>query len=94
MEVFLPSSDLRPLLYMLMLIFRIISNKISLFLQADGFPGLVPLIRSYLQSMEVDTDTHCTIEQYLRFIERRASGELVTTATWMREQVLKHPDYK
>ncbi|XP_030382175.1 glutamate--cysteine ligase [Scaptodrosophila lebanonensis] len=58
------------------------------------FPGLVPLIRSYLQSMEVDTDTHCTIEQYLRFIQKRAAGELVTTATWMREQVLSHPDYK
>lgn len=54
----------------------------------------MPLIRSYLQSMEVDTDTHCTIEQYLRFIEKRAAGELVTTATWMREQVLSHPDYK
>ncbi|KAM7348926.1 glutamate--cysteine ligase isoform 2-T12 [Cochliomyia hominivorax] len=60
----------------------------------DTFPGLVPLIRSYLQSMEVDTDTHCTIEQYLRFIQKRASGELVTTATWMREQVLNHPEYK
>ncbi|XP_068152614.1 glutamate--cysteine ligase isoform X2 [Drosophila tropicalis] len=58
------------------------------------FPGLVPLIRSYLQSMEVDTDTHCTIEQYLRFIQKRAAGELITTATWMREQVLNHPDYK
>ncbi|XP_073831222.1 glutamate--cysteine ligase-like [Musca autumnalis] len=74
--------------YELMSIGEIFNGK------ADGFPGLVPLIRSYLQSMEVDTDTHCTIEQYLRFIERRASGELVTTATWMREQVLKHPDYK
>lgn len=63
-------------------------------MQTDSFPGLVPLIRSYLQSMEVDPDTHCTIEQYLRFIEKRASGELVTTATWMREQVLNHPDYK
>ncbi|XP_036318895.1 glutamate--cysteine ligase [Rhagoletis pomonella] len=62
--------------------------------KADSFPGLVPLIRSYLQSMEVDTDTHCTIEQYLRFIEKRASGELVTTATWIREKVLNHPDYK
>ncbi|XP_018796163.1 PREDICTED: glutamate--cysteine ligase [Bactrocera latifrons] len=62
--------------------------------KADTFPGLVPLIRSYLQSMEVDPDTHCTIEQYLRFIEKRASGELITTATWMREQVLNHPDYK
>ncbi|XP_062138102.1 glutamate--cysteine ligase [Drosophila sulfurigaster albostrigata] len=58
------------------------------------FPGLVPLIRSYLQSMEVDTDTHCTIEQYLRFIQKRAAGELVTTATWIRDQVLSHPDYK
>ncbi|XP_067641863.1 glutamate--cysteine ligase [Eurosta solidaginis] len=62
--------------------------------KADSSPGLVPLIRSYLQSMEVDPDTHCTIEQYLRFIEKRASGELVTTATWIREQVLNHPDYK
>jgi len=62
--------------------------------QPNVFPGLVPLIRSYLQSMEVDTDTHCTIEQYLRFIEKRAAGELITTATWMREQVLSHPDYK
>lgn len=68
--------------------------KIICFLQADSFPGLVPLIRSYLQSMEVDTDSHCTIEQYLRFIQKRASGELITTATWMREQVLNHPDYK
>ncbi|KAH8292703.1 hypothetical protein KR018_003228 [Drosophila ironensis] len=62
--------------------------------KANVFPGLVPLIRSYLQSMEVDTDTHCTIEQYLRFIQKRAAGELITTATWMREQVLSHPDYK
>ncbi|KAH8287586.1 hypothetical protein KR054_010436 [Drosophila jambulina] len=62
--------------------------------KSNVFPGLVPLIRSYLQSMEVDTDTHCTIEQYLRFIEKRAAGELITTATWMREQVLNHPDYK
>ncbi|XP_002023418.2 glutamate--cysteine ligase [Drosophila persimilis] len=62
--------------------------------KSNVFPGLVPLIRSYLQSMEVDTDTHCTIEQYLRFIEKRAAGELITTATWMRQQVLNHPDYK
>uniref|UniRef100_A0A1A9ULK3 Glutamate--cysteine ligase n=1 Tax=Glossina austeni TaxID=7395 RepID=A0A1A9ULK3_GLOAU len=60
----------------------------------DTFPGLVPLIRRYLQSMEVDTDTHCTIEQYLRFIQKRASGDLFTTATWLREQVLNHSDYK
>lgn len=58
------------------------------------FPGLVPLINSYLSSMDVDADTHCTIQQYLRLIQRRASGKLTTTATWIRNEVLKHPEYK
>ncbi|XP_055384819.1 glutamate--cysteine ligase [Condylostylus longicornis] len=58
------------------------------------FPGLVPLIHSYLQSMDVDADTHCTIQQYLRLIQKRASGELLTTATWIRKEILNHSDYK
>lgn len=58
------------------------------------FPGLVPLINSYLSSMDVDADTHCTIQQYLRLIQRRASGKLTTTATWIRNEVLSHPEYK
>ena len=62
--------------------------------QADSFPGLIPLIRNYLQSMDVDADTHYTLEQYLQFIEKRASGELLTTATWIREQILQHPEYQ
>jgi len=44
--------------------------------------------------MDVDADTHCTIQQYLKLIQRRAAGELVTTATWIREQVVTHPEYK
>lgn len=60
----------------------------------NGFPGLVPLINSYLASMDVDTDTHCTIQQYLRLIQRRASGELLTTASWIRKEVVTHPEYK
>lgn len=59
-----------------------------------AFPGLVPLINSYLSSMDVDADTHCTIQQYLRLIQRRASGKLITTATWIRNEVLNHPEYK
>ncbi|KAF4525568.1 hypothetical protein B566_EDAN015057 [Ephemera danica] len=47
----------------------------------------------YLSNMDVDADTHCTIQQYLKLIQRRASGELLTTARWLREQVLKHPEY-
>lgn len=44
--------------------------------------------------MDVDADTHCTIQQYLKLIQRRASGELVTTATYMRSFVNSHPKYK
>lgn len=73
--------------YELMTIDQIFNGK-------GTFPGLVPLIHSYLASMDVDTDTHCTIQQYLRLIQRRASGELITTATWIRQEVLNHPDYK
>jgi glutamate--cysteine ligase catalytic subunit len=60
----------------------------------DNFPGLVRLINQYLASMEVDTDTHCSIQQYLKFLQRRASGSLLTTASWIRREVLNHPDYK
>ncbi|XP_059614082.1 glutamate--cysteine ligase [Phlebotomus argentipes] len=73
--------------YELMTIDQIINGK-------DTFPGLVPLIHSYLGSMDVDADTHCTIQQYLKLIQKRASGELLTTASWIRQQVVNHPEYK
>ncbi|XP_049773639.1 glutamate--cysteine ligase catalytic subunit [Schistocerca cancellata] len=74
--------------YTQMTIDQIINGK-------DGeFPGLIPLINSYLSGMDVDADTHCTIQQYLKLIQRRASGELLTTAAWMRKFVRTHPDYK
>lgn len=60
----------------------------------SSFPGLVPLINDYLSSMDVDTDTHCTIQQYLRLIQRRAAGEILTTASWIRQEIANHPEYK
>lgn len=44
--------------------------------------------------MEVDTDTHCTIQQYLKLISRRASGQIDTTASWIRRYIQEHPAYK
>lgn len=58
------------------------------------FPGLIPLIESYLSGMDVDADTHCTVQQYLKLVQRRAAGEIATMATWMREFVAAHPDYR
>ena len=41
----------------------------------DEFPGLLPLINMYMDSIEIDVDTRCTILQYLKLISMRASGE-------------------
>lgn len=44
--------------------------------------------------MDVDADTFCSIQQYLNLIQKRASGELLTTASWIRQFVRQHPSYK
>nr|CAD2201447.1 unnamed protein product [Meloidogyne enterolobii] len=58
------------------------------------FSGLAPLIRQFLDGADVDVDTRCTINQYLSFIQKRAKGEIMTTASWMRSFVQNHSDYK
>uniref|UniRef100_A0A7N6ACA3 Glutamate--cysteine ligase n=1 Tax=Anabas testudineus TaxID=64144 RepID=A0A7N6ACA3_ANATE len=74
--------------YTLMSIDTIINGKEGV------FQGLIPILNSYLENMEVDVDTRCTILNYLKLIKKRASGELMTMAKWMREFVAKHPQYK
>uniref|UniRef100_A0A493T1M2 Glutamate--cysteine ligase n=1 Tax=Anas platyrhynchos platyrhynchos TaxID=8840 RepID=A0A493T1M2_ANAPP len=74
--------------YILMSIDTIINGKEGV------FPGLIPILNSYLENMEVDVDTRCTILNYLKLIKKRASGELMTVARWMREFIAQHPDYK
>ncbi|KAI4896330.1 hypothetical protein NFI96_015778 [Prochilodus magdalenae] len=74
--------------YTLMSIDTIINGKEGV------FQGLIPILNSYLENMEVDVDTRCTILNYLKLIKKRASGELMTMAKWMREFVGKHPQYK
>lgn len=62
--------------------------------KGDHFPGLLPLCYSYLQHIECDAASFPRIHQYLTFIEKRATGELMTPATWIRNFVREHPDYK
>lgn len=44
--------------------------------QEGVFQGLIPILNSYLENMEVDVDTRCTILNYLKLIKKRASGKL------------------
>lgn len=59
-----------------------------------GFPGLVPLVESYLDSVNVDVETRCELAQYLSLIKGRASGRLWTASKWIRNFVREHKDYK
>lgn len=47
------------------------------YLQEGVFQGLIPILNSYLENMEVDVDTRCTILNYLKLIKKRASGKLL-----------------
>ena len=64
--------------------------------QAGGgtFPGLIPLVESYLNSVNVDVETRCELARYLDLIRKRASGQLWTGAKWIRDFVRKHGEYK
>ncbi|SAL96298.1 hypothetical protein [Absidia glauca] len=62
--------------------------------QEDGFPGLIPLVHSYLNSTNIDVETRCRLTKYLDLISRRASGELMTGASYLRQLVMQHPDYQ
>lgn len=60
----------------------------------SSFPGLIPLIDKYMSTMDVDINTYHKMQRYLQLIERRASGELMTTASWIRQEIVNHPEYK
>lgn len=57
------------------------------------FPGLIPIVEAYLDSMNIDVATRCELATYLDLIRRRASGELWTAARWIRHFVATHPQY-
>ena len=79
--------------YSLMSIDEIINGQ-RLSSESGGFPGLIPLVESYLNSVNVDVETRCELARYLDLIRKRASGQLWTGAKWIRHFVREHPGYK
>lgn len=75
--------------YELMTVDEIINGKLD-----GGFPGLIPLVESYLDTVNVDVETRCELAQYLALIKGRANGTLWTAAKWIRHFVREHEDYK
>jgi len=60
----------------------------------DDYPGLLGLVNSYLNALDVEFSTRMQLQRYLDLIKHRADGTLVTTATWIRNFVRDHPLYK
>jgi glutamate--cysteine ligase catalytic subunit len=75
--------------YELMTIDEIINGNPS-----KGFPGMLGLVNNYLNTLNIDIETRCEISKYLELIKKRANGTLMTAATWTRQFVQNHPDYK
>jgi glutamate--cysteine ligase catalytic subunit len=60
----------------------------------EYYPGLIPLVYAYLEYINCDEETLSKISKYLEFISKRARGELITPATFIRNFVRGHSDYK
>ncbi|KAG8909970.1 hypothetical protein FRC00_009107 [Tulasnella sp. 408] len=59
--------------------------------------GKASFIHKYLDSLPDEDDSALerqTIEKYLELIKRKANGSVKTTATWIRDFVRSHPEYK
>ena len=61
---------------------------------SSSFPGLLGLVYSYMNSLNIDVGTRSELAKYFELIRMRADGRLKTTAAWMREFVRAHPAYK
>ena len=62
--------------------------------RSQDFPGLLPLVESYLDSLNLTVDIRCRLRPYLELIRRRADGSVWTPARWIRHFVRTHPSYK
>lgn len=56
--------------------------------------GLIPIIRDYLDSLKLEPTTRQRLDKYLDFVADRASGKIMTAASWLRDQVQQHPLYQ
>ncbi|KAL9078963.1 MAG: hypothetical protein Q9159_007748, partial [Coniocarpon cinnabarinum] len=79
--------------YTLMTINEIINGAKPSADDLNPFPGLLPLVESYLDSVNVNVEVRCELSEYLEVIKKRASGEWWTGAKWIREFVRSHPKY-
>jgi glutamate--cysteine ligase catalytic subunit len=60
----------------------------------DQFPGLINLVHHYLDTINVDPKVRETLEPYFQLLSKRASGEFMSCASYIRNFVKNHPNYQ
>jgi glutamate--cysteine ligase catalytic subunit len=60
------------------------------------FIGLLNIVKNYLNLIndQIEANTKCKLDKYLSLIEWRASGKLMTNASFIRNFIHNHPAYK
>ncbi|KAI9623777.1 hypothetical protein H4Q26_014507 [Puccinia striiformis f. sp. tritici PST-130] len=61
---------------------------------SSHYPGLMNLVLSYIDQIDADDLVKKKIKNYLDFISARASGRVMTTASYIRKFVQDHPAYQ
>jgi len=51
-------------------------------------------MKKYIETIELKEQDKSFALRAISFVSKRASGELITAATWIRNFVRNHPDYK
>ena len=58
------------------------------------FRGLIPILCDYLKTTNMSNETKANVMRYLELFKRRASGQLMTPASWIRGFVKNHKSYQ
>ena len=77
----------------------------EIFNGSDAYVGLIPIVRKFVaDELKIDLDADAAgtetggfafiLRRYLNFIGMRASGKITTVATYWRNFITAHPDYK
>eukprot|EP00752_Nemacystus_decipiens_P005836 g5272.t1 len=88
-----PGSKYRPCVdeaqsgYEEMTILEILEGK-------GDFVGLLPVVHAYLEHTNAGRSTIDDVDGYLDHLRKRAAGEVMTTAAWLRHFVRSHPGYR
>lgn len=65
----------------------------EIFRGTEQHPGLISIVRTYLDEIDCRGQGRHCVDRYLDFIGGRANGSIKTTATWLREFVHNHSEY-